>query len=226
MTLRLALLSSAVAVSSLAGTAFAQAPGDWSPPPQTYYYAPPAPAPVAPRVQKWSVGVSLATTELQGNAYDSQPMVFNGAQFAVRYRGWRHLELELSFGGGRQNYEDGTEGPLSMGTGMLAARYRFNPNAPWNMFLMAGVGMTKIADHDASDYEREGSERSHAAIGIGLERRWSSFAISAELRALAVGESQDEMDVYYDGYGYGYGYEEPDRGLSGGTAQIGASFYF
>lgn len=151
----------------------------------------------------------LGETEL---APDHGPsMTFGGAAIAVRYRPWRHLELELSFGGGRERRHDGGDGELAMATGTLAARYRFNPERDWNVWLLAGVGSTVVAPHVSTEEERAAAQRPHVAIGAGIERRWNRLALQFEVRALGLGPTVDEK-----------GPEE----LGGGAFSLGASYYF
>lgn len=214
MTARLAAL--AFLPLFAAATAHAQAPGEWTPSEPT---APPATsAPSAP-AHRWSVGVAIGSTELAPDGFEDQSATFDGAAIAIRYRGWRHLELELSLGGGRQVLEDGIEGPLAMATGTFAARYRFNPERSWNWWLLAGLGATTVAPHDASDEVIEAAQRPHVAIGVGLEKRWNRFALQLELRALGVGQTEEEMQLTRDG-------AMVSSGLSGGNASLGASYYF
>ncbi len=221
MTSRLVLVLASLFASA---TAYAQAPGEWTPPP---YAQPPgaapaplAPAPItpAPRPQRWSVGVAFGQTDLAPDGSDV-PTTFEGGTLAVRYRGWRHLELELSLGGGRETREDGSEGSLAMGGGTLAARYRFNPERAWNWWLLAGFGQTTVAAHDASDAELEAARRPHVALGAGLERRWAHFALQFELRGLVVGQTESEMQLADQGV-------MVSEGLSGGSFALGASWYF
>ncbi len=235
MTPRLLLLS--IAPVFAAATASAQAPGEWTPDqqpapqgePQGYAPSPYAQPPVAvvapaPRARRWSVGLNLGQTELTANTdYGSESATFGTGSLAVRYRPWRHLELEFSIGGGRQTVDEevyGTsEGELAMATGTLAARYRFNPHKKWNWWLLAGLGATTVARHDASDEEIEAAQRPHGTLGVGVERRFNRFALQVELRALMVGQTEAEMDLADQGV-------MTTDGLSGGNFSFGASYYF
>ncbi len=208
MTARLALAS----LLALSATASAQAPGEWTP-------APVEPVAPAPRVSRWSVGVSFHETNLSSNESSAETM-FAGGLLAVRYRGaWRHLELELTFGGGRERLDDGSEGPLAMMTGTFAARYRFNPERSWNWWVLAGLGGTTIARHDAPDHEIETAQRPHGVLGVGLEKRWNRFALQFEIRGLSIGQTDEEMELADQG-------AMVPTGLGGGQLSIGASYYF
>lgn len=243
MTSRLLLLS--IVPVFAAATAHAQAPGEWSPessrdaqPPsyaqpsyaQPSYAQPPpnvappeAPAPVN---RKWSVGLSFGQTELTAKtAYSEESATFGTGSLALRYRAWQHLELEFSIGGGRQSVDtskcDGcsSEGDLALATGTLAARYRFDPQAKWNWWLLAGVGATTVARHDATDEEVRAAQRPHGVLGVGIERRFNRFALQFELRALAVGQTEEEMNLADQGV-------MTTDGMSGGNFAFGASYYF
>lgn len=201
-----------------AAPAQAQAPGEWTPAagPSTVQPVAAPVVPAGPRFpQKWSIGLSLGGTEITPEAAPDQAAQFGTAQLAVRYRVGRQLELELSFHGGRQQLEDGTDGELAMAGGTLAARYRFRVEHSWNWWVMAGLGATTIARHDATDVELEQAQRGHGTLGIGLEHRWTQFALQAEARATALGQSEAERM---------YGGEE--MGLTAGTFTVGASYYF
>lgn len=243
MTSRLMLLS--IVPLFAAATAHAQAPGEWSPessrdgqaPPyapvgyaQPSYAQPPptvAPLPPPPVVnRRWSVGLNLGQTELTAKSeYNEESATFGTGSLALRYRPWQHLELEFSIGGGRESvdedkcYDCGGEGDLAIATGTLAARYRFNPGAKWNWWLLAGIGATTVARHDATEEEVDAAQRPHGTIGVGIERRFNRFALQFELRALAVGQTEEEMQLADQGV-------MTTDGLSGGNFAFGASYYF
>lgn len=223
MTPRLLALSLVPVFAATA--AHAQAPGEWTPD-QGQGYAQPPPqqvAPPAPRDRRWSIGASIGSTEIsQSNGHEDQSVTFAGGSLAVRYRAWRHLELEFSIGGGREQIPEergGGEGELAMATGTLAARYRFNPRAKWNWWLLAGVGATTVARNDATDEEIDAAQRPHGVLGIGLERRFNRFALQVELRGLAIGQTEEEMKYAEDS-----GMET--EGLGAANVSLGASYYF
>jgi hypothetical protein len=162
--------------------------------------------------------VSFGQTDLAPAGAD-MPTTFEGGAIALRYRLRRHLELELQLGGGREKLADGSEGSLAMGGGTLAARYRFNPEQAWNWWVLAGLGSTTVAAHDASDAELQAAQRQHMTAGAGIERRWAHFALQFEVRALAVGMTEQEMQLADQG-------QIGSHGLSGGTFALGASWYF
>lgn len=213
----------AALVTISAGAAHAQAPGQVydSPPAYGPYYAqPPAAPPPAPQLPgRWSLGLNLQGASFTPNNVDgAESADFDGASVALRFRLRRHVSLELSLGGGRQTI-DGMDGELAMGAGTLAARYHFNPESPWNFWVLLGLGATTIARHDATDAEIDAAQRPHVAIGAGLEYRFGSFAIQAEARALGLGQTADEKMLQEQGVYTG-------EGISGGTLTLGASFYF
>lgn len=224
MTPRFAAL--ALAPLFIAATAHAQAPGEWTPPPAGPSYAAPPPAapvvvaPAGPRFpQKFSIGLNVGGTDVTPEGYEDQSAQFSTAQLALRYRITRHLELELSFHGGRQQLADGYEGDLAMAGGTLAARYRFRVDQPLNWWVMGGFGATTIARHDASDAELDAAQRGHGTLGLGVEYRFNRFGIQAEGRATGYAQTETEQMAVRD-----YGQEMP--GLSGGTFTLGGSFYF
>jgi hypothetical protein len=117
---------------------------------------------------------------------------FRTAELAIRFRVTPRFELELLLSGGREALEDGTDGDLAMGAGTLGARYRFRPGRAWDWWLGAGLGATVIEAHDSTEEQREGASRPHVAFSIGLERRWTRFAIHADARMMAIGPREDQ----------------------------------
>ncbi|MDX2091887.1 MAG: hypothetical protein SFX73_28755 [Kofleriaceae bacterium] len=219
MSPRVVLLSFASLLT--AGTAFAQAPGEYPPTSAPGYAQPPppqqvvAPAAPAPSERRWSIGVAIGQQELTSDAYGAYRQTFDIGQLALRYRPWRKLELELSLGGGHEYLEDGGEGDYAVAFGTFAARYRFNPHDKWNWWLLAGVGQTTLAMRNASDEELEAAGRMHAQFGGGIERRWARFALQFELRGIVAGPRQADLEL-----------EGAGPGLSGGNFSLGASYYF
>src|SRR5262245_30812092 len=115
---------------------------------------------------------------------------------AVRWRPWRHLELELALAGGSAKAaQDGaTESSRDVSEAVLGLRWRFNPQKKWNFWAMAGLGTLTIAPQGATKDERNALQQSTLQFGGGLERRWSRFAIDAELRAVGVAPIQNKDD--------------------------------
>jgi len=203
-----------------AATAHAQAPGQWASPPPPPAGDPAAPAPAESAfTRRFSIALGAGSLRIV-DGMSSGEASFDIAQIAVRYRATPHLELELSGGGGTERYEDGTEGDLGVATGTLAARYRFNPEQHWNGWVLAGFGVTTVAPQVASQEVVDGAQRGHGVIGAGLEYRWTRFALQAELRAYAFGDSQAEIDAENQ-----YG-QMPTTELTGSNVTVGAAYYF
>ncbi len=235
MSLRL-VLALAVASVLTASSARAQAPGGYAEPTYAqppgdysgdYYAGPsaaqpqvvvaPAPAVFQPR---WSVAASVGTLSLSPESNPDASADFAIGQLALRYRGWRHLELELSLAGGNQQLPDGKgEGDLKVAHATFAARYRFNPLQHTNWWLLAGFGATTVAPKDASSDQAKMAQRPHGLLGIGMEYRWTQFALQAELKAIAVGPTDAEQKLA-DGTGMG------TQGITGGSFTLGGAYYF
>jgi len=187
-------------------------------------YTPPAAPPPPPRPvfnSRWSIGFALggASFAPEGNA-DAQAD-FDLGQLAVRYRGWRHLELELAMAGGTQQLPEDRayDGAYEIAQVTFAAKYRFNVQNHWNWWLMAGVGSTTIAPEGAGEEQRSANERPHGLVGIGLEYRWTKFAIQAEAKAIKLGQTEDEQELEDV-----TGEKMPEIG--GGSFTVGGAFYF
>jgi hypothetical protein len=178
-----------------ASTAYAQAPGDYYEPTGAPGMAAPVvvePAPPPPKPRRWSVGLGFGSLSLAPHHAQDIETQYGIGQIAVRYLATRHLEIELAFGGGREQLEDGYEGNREVNQGVLALRYRFSPQRRWNWWVMAGMGSLAVTQHDASDDEREYASQSTLQFGAGLERRWTRFALQLELRAVGVAPHEDD----------------------------------
>jgi hypothetical protein len=189
-TMKLGLVLASLLVST---AAYAQAPGDYG---DEGTGAPGMVAPVAapvvvvppPPVRRWSIGLGFGSMGLHPHdAPDgTQDTQFGIGQLAVRYLAGRHLEIELTLGGGREKLEDGSQGDREVNEGVLAARYRFSPGQRWNWWLMFGMGSLGVTRHDATKDEKDAASQSTMQFGVGLERRWTRFALQLELRAVGV----------------------------------------
>jgi hypothetical protein len=222
------VLALASAPLFLAATAHAQAPGDYA----GDYYAGPSAAPIVqpqavvappppPSVGRFSVALGVGSMSLAAEESE-QTTDFAIGEIALRYRGWRHLELELSFAGGNQQLSEeqgGGEGDLKIAHITLAARYRFGIQNHFNWWLMAGFGGTTIAPKGASSDEAEMQQRAHGMLGIGAEYRWTKFALQAEAKGIGVSPTEAEQE-YADNYGM------EATGLGGGSFTIAGAYYF
>jgi len=224
----------------VATAAHAQAPGEMAPGQAPAVAPAPQPVVVVPAAResvmanRWAVGLSFGALGVAPEENQDDKTNFRVGEISLRYRATRHLELELAFGGGRQVLEDDSEGSLEASTGLLAARWRFMPEHKWNWFLMAGIGGTSIADHEASSEERDAQNRGMFALGAGVERRFRHFALQAELRAIGMGprdsaDAEPAVDVMSGTAPAATPPPAPTSAsdkLSGGTFTIGASYYF
>jgi hypothetical protein len=196
---------------------------------------------------RWSVGLSVGSLSVAPKANPDNKTEFGIGELALRYRATQHLELELALGGGREKLADGTQGDREANFGVLGARYRFNPGARWNWWVMGGLGGISVASQYASDQERKATERPMGQLGVGLERRFERFALQIELRGVGVGKRDNSNDVQpATGAGGAPGMTTtkagtpvppppplpPPNGMnapegqSGGQLTIGASYYF
>jgi hypothetical protein len=237
-------LALALVVGSLgfASNALAQAPGEG-------YYGPSAapvvqPTPVVvvpvgrdPMAQRWAVGLNFGGLSVgPEDAPDDMQTDFATAELNVRFRATRRLEVFLAFAGGRQTVEDydgeQMDGDLAMDQVTLGLRFNFRPAHNWNWYLMGGFGSTLIAHHETPEELREDLRRPHGMFGIGVERRWTNFALQAELRGVAIGENEDRAEIQPDIAPGGprdpnaIDFSRNNEELGGGQFSLGASFYF
>lgn len=245
------------AIAATAATASAQAPGDvpLAPPGEVAPSGAPGMIVVAPArpsvmANRWAIGLSVGSLSLAPKATPDDKTDFGVGELSLRFRATLHLELELAVGGGRQNNPDGTQGNLEAHTGMLDLRYRFAAEDHWNWWIMGGIGGISVVPYGATGQQVNDANRSLGMLGIGVEHRWSQFAIHAELSAVGVGPSQNanvqpvvSQPPSTTGGAPAPGTtttqpmppppapapgmtSTPDDRLSGGQFTIGASYYF
>ena len=209
--------------------AFAQAPGE------SYAQSPAmvAPAPqqvivvrapeVEPLANRFAIGLGLGGFSVAPeDAVEGSETDFSVAEIQLRFRATRRLEVLLAFAGGREQLEDEQEGDLAMDQVTLGLRFNFRPYHHWNWYVMAGFGSTLIAPHDTPKEARDDLRRGHGMFGIGLEHRWQHFALTAELRGIAVAEDEERSRIMT----VGGGSLVDGRELGGAQVSLGGSYYF
>jgi hypothetical protein len=232
----------------VATTAYAQAPGEYEEETAASGEVVAAPGMVAPVVvaptpppppkpRRWSVGLGIGSLSLAPHSAPEVETEYGVGQLAVRYLATRHLEIELALGGGHEKLEDGEEGDRQVSQAVLALRYRFSPGRRWNWWLMAGMGSLAVTRDEATKEEREYAEQSTLQFGVGLERRWSRFALQLEMRAVGV-KAHDVEDmpaggVIVDGDSkmtpppdYNPTTTDAGDGMSGGQLVFSGNYYF
>jgi hypothetical protein len=228
----------------VASTAYAQAPGDYSgdgdyggdiaPPGMAPTVAPVVVAAPPPPQRRWSVGIGFGNLELAPHTAPEASTDFDIAQLYVRYRPWRHLEIELALGGGHETDGEYNDGYRDVSSAVLALRYRFSPQRRWNWWLMAGMGSLAVTNEYASDEERDSASQSTLQFGAGIERRWTRFALQFELRAVGVAP-HDTDDMAPKAEPYPTNTMEPpgsypagpaNDGWAGGQFVFSGNYYF
>ena len=178
---------------------------------------------------RWSIGLSFGGMSLAPKDSPDDTTGFAIGELALRYRVTRHLELELSAGGGRERTSDDMEGDLSVTAAALSARYRFMPEAAWNLFVMGGIGGASVVRHDATDQERKDATQPFGMLGVGIERRFRHFAIEAELRGIGMGKAKDDASdppVAETAVMSPTTTRDPGVERSGASFSVGVSYYF
>jgi len=220
------------AVILASATAYAQAPGEtpMAPPPEA---TPCVAAQIPVMANRWAVGLSVGSLSIAPKDTPDNKTEFGIGELSIRYRATLHLEVELALAGGQQRLQDGTDGNLQVNSGLLGLRYRFAAEHPWNWWVGAGIGGISVTPTGASDQDRKDAQRPMGSLSIGLERRWSQFALHAELRGFGVGQRQQdaapppEMPVAAGSSVMNPPPAPPSSpDLSGGMVTLGASYYF
>jgi len=196
---------------ALAGTAHAEAPGE-------YVVVVPvaAPAPVGRDVMadRWAVGLGVGSVGLAAPGA-TMPTSYGVGELSLRFRATLHLELEASFAGG-----DSQDHSTSVATAAFGVRYRFHPREDWNVWFMGALGGVTIATTD----DMTTVMRPMVELGAGIERRFGHFALQAELRGIGAGAPTQTQTT--TARAATTTTDPSNDTLSGGELTIGASFYF
>lgn len=189
-------LGSLTTLVALVGPAAAQSgpPGQCActPPPQAWAL-PAAPAPEPWEAHRFGLGLRLSGLTLGERASDgAAEQQFSVGGLVARYRASRRIELELAVEHGTEQLEDGYQSDLELSAVTAAMLVHLSPQSVWDWYLLGGLGGNERRFKGADDAFAD--QRSHLALGVGLERRWDHLVIGVELRALAV-SPHDEEDV-------------------------------
>jgi hypothetical protein len=216
---------------AIAGTAYAQPPGQVAPmqpgqpigPTPGVTAAPTAPKPPSVIDRPWSVelnfgwiGLSI-DDETQDSASQEgiDPVTFGMAELAGRYRFTPNLELGLTLIGG-----GAMKGDASMGGLYIDGRYRFLAERSWNPYAYLSLGIVSVA-RDEGAMKDEDAGRGSLRAGIGLEKRFPRFGVHADLRFVAIGKNKDWNRVGTDIEAL-----LAAGSLSGGSLIFGGTVYF
>ena len=137
--------------------------------------------------------------------------------------------IGLHLGGMGVESEAELEGPggltRSSGAIVLGGMFHINPDSRWLWSVLAGVGGTR----DRIWFEKDGERETQAEfasglfrVGVGVERRFDSVGIAAQLYGVGLERNDEELD------GPAYVGREgpvPERS-SGGLFQIVGNYYF
>ncbi|MGE5185408.1 MAG: hypothetical protein ACM31C_25265 [Acidobacteriota bacterium] len=165
--MRLAL----VLVAAMTAVAHAQAPGQVAPEPASLVMARP-----------WSVSLSLAAMSAKPHVDGVNAVGLGAFELAGAYRLRPSIQLGLSLAGG-----GGENNTLSTGALWANVRYRFMAEQPWNVLALGSLGVASVYGKDAPDVERKA--RGAIRIGGGVEHRWQSWAIEADLVVFAIAQN-------------------------------------
>ncbi len=217
-TLTAVALGLLIAAAPAAAQAPGQGPGGYNPAP-----APPPPAP--PRIETWSVGAHIASLSLApkgDNSGDAQTDM-GGGGLHVRYRMTPRWGFELSLDDVKGDIADGMT--RESGSATLSVALHLRPGHRWDWYLLAGFGggTEKVTRQSKSgDSIEETFNQSHAQLGAGLERRFGSFGVSAELRLIGAKVDPDKGDApSYTDMTAPIPFES-----SGGSFRLAGTYYF
>lgn len=175
---------------------------------------------------RFGLGVRLGGTSISTN-YSVDPEEYSTAGLAARYRVSRRWELELAIDHGQLDNGDGTMGPAEFSAGTISALLHLRPQARWDWYLLGGLGASERRPYAESDWA---DERSHVALGVGLERRFEHLVIGIELRGLAQETTEEAavkpVPVQEGGLIHDHRTDTEHMGAGGGQATLHAAWYF
>jgi hypothetical protein len=208
----------AALIVALGGHAHAQAPGQVATPPAPPTVPPTPPAAPAPRdvmADRWAVDLSLWLGSANPRVDNAKEAAVGGLELSGRFRIRSDIEvaLDLQAGGGNND-------TVAMAGLWADFRYRFLSERPWNWIGVVGVGVMSASGKDASDDDKKG--RGAFRIGTGVERRFGSFALEADLRFYMMGQQPNVVVVSPPTAAN----QLAHYNVTGGTLVIGASYYF
>lgn len=178
---------------------------------------------------RWAIGLSMGSISTQPKNGDYST-AYNVGELSLRFRATPHFELEVTAGGGEDDQQTGQQ--ISMVA--LNARYRFMAYSHWNWWLMGGIGAATMAYTGASKDVLDANQRPMLQAGVGLEHRWSQFALQAELKLGSLGPTKGGQPMAVTGtVGANGSISTPPSGTSStddtyaaGSFTIGAGYYF
>lgn len=167
---------------------------------------------------EWAVGLRTTAQHLTSDDDRGNEIGLAGGGVTVRWRFHRAWSAEVTLEGLRGEIGDDFVREGSLGT--LTFAWHVMPEAPWDLYLMAGIGgahsEVTFSARDGAEVVQEFDE-SHVSLGIGLERRFGSIGVGVELRA--VGQARDDEDEASP-------YDAVPPGSVGGQGSVTASWYF
>lgn len=218
---QIATIALAAATLLVGADVHAQAPGA----------APVDPAPPAAHTQgwdghqSWGVGLRTVSKALRDAEADDdvEPTEFGGGGLQLRYRSSARWEFELAIEGSSAELYDGDLVHHSAGA-TLAVLYHMRPHRNWDWYLLAGVGGTeeRFEQTNKGDTEDLVFSQAHVHLGVGLERRFRSFGIGAELRLIGAGLDPEAGDAPR----YMEGAAPVPESSSGGQFNLTGTYYF
>lgn len=186
----------------------------------------PAPAPEGWDGRRWSLGVFVGSLGVAPEERPDAEQEFGGGGLEASYRLDARWEFSLRLEGGEQ--EDGAR---AYSATTLQAAYHLRPYSRWDAYLLAGFGGTEIGPEDADADAR--TAYGHAHLGVGIERRFRRWGLSAELRAVGLSPAEeDTADVMPPPTTRDPQPAAPEvepvvvEELSGGAFSLAATYYF
>ena len=165
--------------------------------------------------RRWSISGDFGFRAYKTQRQQDNLEVSTGViDLTARYRVARAIEVGLQLGVG------GSE-ELAAGSLLIEGRYRFRAERRWNIYTGLAIGATGISRKEgASEAEKKG--RGTLLVSAGVERRWRSWALFAELRVGGVGANRELATPVAPDAAYSFS----RYSLSAGGWTIGGTFYF
>jgi hypothetical protein len=162
--------------------------------------------------KRFGVSGRITSLGLSDGTTDSE---YGGGGIAASYRINRRWEVVVAL-----DALDAEQGPDLHST-TLEARFHLTPHRRWDWYAIAGIGALHEVPLEGEETD-EGVSRARLHLGIGLQRRFRSWSVGAELHSVGVGPRQEaEMSTARTTTPMA-----TDEGLQGGQLTMGATLFF
>jgi hypothetical protein len=202
-------------------------PPAYQPPYQPYgTYPAPVYQPPPELTRRIGIGLHFTGLAIANEANPDDPTELAGGGIQIRYRMNRRWELQLALDSLREQDEEGMPVGPELHSATVGVMLHLSPLRPWDVYLLGAIGGIGERDEPSRTSVERAESRGQFHVGVGLERRWRSFSINAELRGVGIAPAEDEPMTTTPRPGSvppAVNEAEPDSGV---MVTLGGTFFF